>query len=88
MPHATIQAAANACNVPLTTLRSAIERGEIPTHQATILGVGRVVDIEVVRAWAAVERRPGRRPKKPKPTKAVRARNPARARTVKCNTGT
>ena len=87
MPHATIQAAANACNVPLTTLRSAIARGEIATYQATILGVGRVVLLDDVRAWAAIERKPGRRPTKPRPTISVKALQPLKSRRIRQSAG-
>lgn len=87
MTQATIQAAATELGVPLTTLRSAIERGEIPTYQATILGVGRVVELDDVRAWAAVERRPGRRPTKPKPTISVKALTPLKSRRIRQSAG-
>ena len=53
--------AAEAEGIARTTLQSAVERGELPV---VVTGCGvSLVTLADVRAWARVERRPGRKPK-------------------------
>ena len=54
----TVAAVAAITETPRSTIRSAIERGEIRTKN--LAGGTVVVSVEQVRAWKQVERRPGR----------------------------
>lgn len=52
--------AATLCGVPRGTLRSGIDRGELPVYH-TACGLP-LVSLGDVRRWAKVERKPGRKP--------------------------